>query len=1542
MTRDSKKRHNFNAPPRVRALQVKQNNIKNKLLILLLFLTIGLFLPLSLSIAKQAQKPTKPKTCPSKDKGICKLWKQCGQKQSAACVSLGMYYSGKGKFKRSRHFKKQFTSSARYFEKACHLGNNSGCVELAGLYFAGMGVSKNYIRSANLLKKSCKARHPLACYRLAVCLERGWGVTPNLTEAIALHKKGCKNKYALSCHRLGDLYQDNRNAIRDPKKAISFYQKGCQLVFGQSCFRLGVLSKYTKGKQRNLKNARKYFTKACQTKLGHACNELGAMHERGEGGIKNPKLSLVHYTNACTYGNPLGCFNAGLFYKLGKGIKRNYTKASTLFAKGCKRGFAVACNELGLMNQYGLGMPKAPKQALALYTNACRAGQGIACSNAGYLFKTGTGTKKDLKRAFAFFRQSCQRNHGRGCNEMGLFIERGLVGPKNRTLARNLFVRACKLRYPIGCQNAGSLFQFAPSKQRDSKKAMSYFQFGCRAGLGSSCLHLGLFYYRGKDSQKNYRKALQYFLAACKRRAMNGCTNAGILMEKGFGGKANLQQAIKVYTIACKHKHGPGCQQLGLLYQRGHGLKQDLKKAFTYLSKACQLKFGNACAHLGQYFEKGMNVTSQPKKAFQYYKQACQAKSPLGCTHLGRAYQNGIGHKVNLPIAMRYYQIACGANHPRGCLLLGLLSMKLKASKVKSKKTKAIFKRAFALANSSCKEKNGDACQIAGRLQERGLGTKASILKALQNYGQACQMHSAEGCARLGKILSKGLMGKKPNCAQVNLFYKRACALQYKAACAWRCGKKSLKRPPVAKVLLPLGRRLLHPGTAAFNNTIQLLIQLQDKGSSLLPLVQKLLVRSFQQRMHPNVSIGFIRVIGSMGLKAKRAQPLLLRVIRHRHPAIRFHTIHTLGKIGVPNKKTLLLLSKQLTDKRPPLRAVSLQALAQLVKRSHQVKKQKAIAPALIQRLLGYCGNKGTKLAPLEVIAHFGKMAPKVLLRGLGNKNLKSKWCAIDAIGKLKKKSKPAQNALLPLLKASSSLTQLKSAVALSRIAPDHPQVVMKLLHFLKSSKPEQQSTAIKALAKSKIYRAKLVPVLLGLSKHKSPKVQVAVLAFFAQFSLKSTIEFLTQKRAYASPKLALGVLTILEKHISTQAATKLDDKRLSQLISFLLDVSRQRDVRVHKQSAKVLTRLGVRALPELLLALAHKSPSTREVASNALGKMGKKVHPALLITLGHRIPHVRASALKAIGHTHTPNTAKTIAPFLSDTDPTVGAFAALALSQFGASAKSTVPNLQKALMAILTKISRSPRQKTKVKKALHQKRLFKQAMLFHALGKIEGIHKSKASLLIFADLITLPGIPSQLRLEAMKALYAAALAGPIPLNRAFPAFVRILKDKTAPTALRELAALSLSLQPKHLRFVLPTLRSMLKGPLEKPLKNQKSSQALVALYIHEIAPVGAELLPDLLHYVERAGQRTSIHIWRAFQRMGPKCAVLIPKLVQLTESKKTFMRFVAIHLIGSVGPKALFLSPLLLKKLKDPQAKVRQAAQQVLVKFKKWKASKK
>lgn len=169
-------------------------------------------------------------------------------------------------------------------------------IELANLYYSGLGTEKNLVEAARLYRKAADAGHSKAQVLLGNMYVFGEGVNKDYSEgAKLLHKAAEKNEPA-AFFLLGYIYSEGLGVSKDFNESVKWHRKAAVINIAASQCELGKAYALGRGVPKNYVEAVKLFTASALQGFKQAQGKLGAMYAQGQGVDKNDIKALAWLT----------------------------------------------------------------------------------------------------------------------------------------------------------------------------------------------------------------------------------------------------------------------------------------------------------------------------------------------------------------------------------------------------------------------------------------------------------------------------------------------------------------------------------------------------------------------------------------------------------------------------------------------------------------------------------------------------------------------------------------------------------------------------------------------------------------------------------------------------------------------------------------------------------------------------------------------------------------------------------------------------------------------------------------------------------------------------------------------------------------------------------------------------------------------------------------------------------------------------------------------------------------------------------------------
>ncbi len=295
---------------------------------------------------------------------------------------VGMVYYQRNEMKEAAH----------WLELAAEHGNKEANFYIGGLYFAAMGVERDYKKAEKYLLKATEQNKVMAEAMLMTLYSRGGdGVSRDTGKALYWADKAAAGGNAQAQLYLGIAYCDGvgvdidygksqkymeqaAEQLNDPDiwarvggtymnandsipGVITDREKGFKLMKraaegGSAIGQREFASLYFNGYyvKQDYKKAYKWYMRAVESGDSYAVILLGVMYERGLYVDKNIQKAIESYKRSAEMGNKLAYSMLGLTYEKGQIVDKNLKKAMYYYQKGAEMGDELSIEKLSILS----------------------------------------------------------------------------------------------------------------------------------------------------------------------------------------------------------------------------------------------------------------------------------------------------------------------------------------------------------------------------------------------------------------------------------------------------------------------------------------------------------------------------------------------------------------------------------------------------------------------------------------------------------------------------------------------------------------------------------------------------------------------------------------------------------------------------------------------------------------------------------------------------------------------------------------------------------------------------------------------------------------------------------------------------------------------------------------------------------------------------------------------------------------------------------------------------------------------------------------
>ncbi len=278
---------------------------------------------------------------------------------------VGMVYYGR----------EEMTEAAHWLELAAEHWNKEAYYYIGSLYFAAMGVERDYKKAEKYLLKAAEQNNVMAEAMLMTLYSRGGdGIPRDTGKALYWAEKAAAGGNAQAQLYLGIAYRDGLGVDIDYGKAQRYIELAAEqlndpLWWGElGALYLNIEGKYT-GVVIDKEKGFRLLKKAADSGIAEAQSAVGDMYFKG-------------------------------YY-----VEQDYEKAYKWYILAADQEYPLAMLILGGMYDNGYYVQKDMKKAIEYYKRSADKGNAIACSILGCIYEEGKGVEIDISKAISYFRK---------------------------------------------------------------------------------------------------------------------------------------------------------------------------------------------------------------------------------------------------------------------------------------------------------------------------------------------------------------------------------------------------------------------------------------------------------------------------------------------------------------------------------------------------------------------------------------------------------------------------------------------------------------------------------------------------------------------------------------------------------------------------------------------------------------------------------------------------------------------------------------------------------------------------------------------------------------------------------------------------------------------------------------------------------------------------------------------------------------------------------------------------------------------------------
>lgn len=703
-------------------------------------------------------------------------------------------------------------------------------VNLANLYFLGVGVEKSEKVGITLLLKAANKGNNDAQYTIAehflnpkselynidegikwlnVAAEQGH--SPSLTKladlslvglgrvakdyerAIRLYKQAIDNSYLEAYYKLACFYlKENRK--EEQKTILELLKKSAELNFALSQFKLGQL--YEKGKlvPHSIDNAMQYYLHASENGCVQAQVLIANMYERGLVNDPNGVLNAYKWFRKAAEN---GSDEAQ--YKLGYYIENNlidldeldqivnshskevvWTKTKQInnsekhsqeafywYFKGAQQGNLDCEFAIAHMYEMGIGVKQNSSESFKWYNLAAEHGNPVAQVNLARTYETGVGVVTDEKKALYWYKKAAEKLEPQALFYLGNLYEFGKSVRQDYKLALTYYVKAADLGNIDAVYKLGQLYYSSYLVAHNLTKSISFFERAAKEGHIEAQKSLVQIYLgSGDELEPDYPKAISILKNLVNQKEPSAFYYLGRIYELGDGVKSDLYRAVELYRHGAELLDANSMNALGLLYENGKCVVKSLKDATFWYQKAAKLEHVDSMMHLANIYCNGIGLNKNIELAIELFTKASVKGCQKAYLELGKIYEEGIGVEKDFSKALGYYRHLANEGNAESQNRIAFLYLKLDSSQFAIKNAFSWFSRSASLCNST-------GCVELAKMYVGGIGCDVNYQKAIYYFKQAAEAGEPEAYYQLGLMYENG-KGVKSSLVDAFDYYEKA------------------------------------------------------------------------------------------------------------------------------------------------------------------------------------------------------------------------------------------------------------------------------------------------------------------------------------------------------------------------------------------------------------------------------------------------------------------------------------------------------------------------------------------------------------------------------------------------------------------------------------------------------------------------------------------------------------------------------------------------------------------------------------------------
>ncbi len=638
----------------------------------------------------------------------------------------GCYYYGKG-------VDRDFSLAAYWYKKAAEQGYAKAQCELAYCYATGNGVLKSDHLAVYWFEKAARQGVAKAQYELGRCYVNGKGVTRNDYDAVYWFKRISDQSYKeaaaveINNIQIRKSNEDNFKIETDKSKLESNLNSTTDKQTNTE-FKEGLDSEksYTNIEQDagdGVSANQEFFMQCKEDAKNNDANaqfELAVCYETGKGVFKNGHLAIYWYEKAARCGIAAAQYELGKQYENGCVVTKDDYDANYWYRKAAENGNAAAQYKQGLHFENNENGQINPYQSFEWFKKAAEQGYVLAQLKLGKYYEKGIGTERNIEKAINCYKEAAEKGNNDALNNLAMCWVSDIETNFNSEEALYYYKKASEDGQKQIRERVLSDFQ----KFNTQDDYIEWLKFAAELGDANAQYQLGIKYYTGSGIERNKKQAYEWIAKAASKgnkEAKRSLKNGSFFDETYFDkliAKAEQGDPEAQYEVAFSYETG--------VTKDDESLGITPSQAFSWYQKAAELGHAKAQFKLGLCYEEEKGTNKDYEKALYWYEKAKeQGIDEAGAAHkelLLKIEAEKGDAEAQYELALSYYKGNKGKKH---------------------------LYKALVFFEKAAEQGHTKAQFMTGKFYEEGWGTARDISKAISWYEIVAEQGDSEAAQRI-------------------------------------------------------------------------------------------------------------------------------------------------------------------------------------------------------------------------------------------------------------------------------------------------------------------------------------------------------------------------------------------------------------------------------------------------------------------------------------------------------------------------------------------------------------------------------------------------------------------------------------------------------------------------------------------------------------------------------------------------------------------------------------------------------------------------